>query len=190
VWYFIGFNAEYLRCKGACHDSQTDPLDASLDVAALEVQREFIRTQHLRAVARSGQQASSIAKLPDDPFVSAATADACFMINLVCLFMKTHLLALLQDNCWLASLCFPAQVVWKRRNITAFCQQLLKPIKSAVLADTDISVNPKIGRYIGRSLMIFLPFGWKWQVLALLSQQCRLARVRNHSDRYLLVGMQ
>jgi len=25
VWYFIGFNAEYLRCKGVCHDSQTDP---------------------------------------------------------------------------------------------------------------------------------------------------------------------
>ena len=29
-WYFIGFNAEYLRCKGVCHDSQTDPLDAPL----------------------------------------------------------------------------------------------------------------------------------------------------------------
>jgi len=30
VWYFIGFNAEYLRCKGVCHDSQTVPLDAPL----------------------------------------------------------------------------------------------------------------------------------------------------------------
>jgi len=30
VWYFIGFNAEYLRSKGACHDSQKDPLDAPL----------------------------------------------------------------------------------------------------------------------------------------------------------------
>ena len=30
VWNFISFNAEYLRCKGACHDSQTDPLDAPL----------------------------------------------------------------------------------------------------------------------------------------------------------------
>jgi len=54
-----------------------------------EVQWEFIRTQHLHAVA------SSIAKLPNDAFVSAATADACSMVNLVCLFMKMHLLALL-----------------------------------------------------------------------------------------------
>jgi len=38
---------------------------------------------------------SSIEKLPDDPFVSAATADTCSMVNLVCLFMKPHLLALL-----------------------------------------------------------------------------------------------
>jgi len=30
VWRFIGFNAEYLKCKGVCHDSQTDPLDAPL----------------------------------------------------------------------------------------------------------------------------------------------------------------
>jgi len=26
----MGFNAEYLRCKGVCLDSQTDRLDASL----------------------------------------------------------------------------------------------------------------------------------------------------------------
>jgi len=51
-----------------------------------KVQWEFIRTQHLHMVA------SSIAKLPD---VSAATADTCSMVNLVCLFMKPHLLALL-----------------------------------------------------------------------------------------------
>jgi len=31
----------------------------------------------------------------DDAFISAATTDACFMVHLVCLFMKTHLLALL-----------------------------------------------------------------------------------------------
>jgi len=43
-----------------------------------EVQREFIRTQHLHVVD------SSIAELPDDAFVSAATADACSMVNLVC----------------------------------------------------------------------------------------------------------
>jgi len=39
--------------------------------------------------------ASSIAKLTDDAFVLAATADARFMVNLVCLFMKLHQLALL-----------------------------------------------------------------------------------------------
>jgi len=54
-----------------------------------EVQREFICTQHLHMVA------SSIVKLPDDAFVSAATADVCTMVNLVCVFMKPHLLALL-----------------------------------------------------------------------------------------------
>jgi len=31
--------------------------------------------------------------------VSAATAKVCYMVDLVCFFMKTHLLALLQDNC-------------------------------------------------------------------------------------------
>ena len=41
----------------------------------LEVQQEFICTQHLHVVA------SSIAKLHDDAFVSAATVDACFMVN-------------------------------------------------------------------------------------------------------------
>ena len=35
-------------------------------------------------------------------------------------------------------------------NITAFCQHLLRLIKSAVLADTDIPVNP----YIGLSLIL------------------------------------
>jgi len=54
-----------------------------------EVQREFIRTQHLHVVD------SSIAKLRDDAFVSAATAYAYFMVDLVRLFMKPHLLALL-----------------------------------------------------------------------------------------------
>jgi len=54
-----------------------------------EVQWEFIRTQHLHAVA------SSIAKLRDDAFVPAVTADACSMVNLVRLLMKLHLLALL-----------------------------------------------------------------------------------------------
>jgi len=46
-------------------------------------------TQHLHAVA------SSIVKPSDDPFVSTAMADACPMLNLVCLFMKPHVLAVL-----------------------------------------------------------------------------------------------
>jgi len=32
---FIGFNAEYLWCKGVCHDSQTDHLDAPLFIIFL-----------------------------------------------------------------------------------------------------------------------------------------------------------
>jgi len=54
-----------------------------------EVQWEFICTQHLHVVA------SSIAKLPDDVFVSAAMANARSMVNLVGLFMKPYLLVLL-----------------------------------------------------------------------------------------------
>ena len=41
----------------------------------------------------------SINLIDDDAFVSVATADACSMVHLVCMFMKTHLLALLQNNC-------------------------------------------------------------------------------------------
>jgi len=41
------------------------------------------------------------------------------------------------------------------RNITAFCQHLLRLMKSATLADTDISVkrNYRPGRYISQSLI-------------------------------------
>ena len=39
--------------------------------------------------------ASSVAKLPDDAFVSVVMADARSMVDLVCLFMKPRLLALL-----------------------------------------------------------------------------------------------
>jgi len=52
----------------------------------------------------------------DDAFVSAVTADACFMVHLVCLIMKTHLLALLQDNC--LDLVHCALL----RKLSAFCQ--------------------------------------------------------------------
>ena len=71
-------------------------------------------------------------------------ADTCSMVHLVCLFMKTHLLALLQENCLdLVHCAFSCKLSGCVRNITAFCQHLLRPIISAVLADTDISVKSK-----------------------------------------------
>jgi len=77
-------------------------------------------------------------------FFLAVTADVCTMVHLVCLFMKPHLLALLQDNCLVLVHCALLRKVSERvRNITVFCQHLLKQIKSAVLADTDILAKPK-----------------------------------------------
>jgi len=65
---------------------------------------------------------------------------AC-MVHLVCLFMKTHLLVLLQDNClhcaFLRKLCVCV------RNITVFCQHIQRPMKSPALADTLISAKLK-----------------------------------------------
>jgi len=53
------------------------------------------------------------------------------------LFMKLYLLALLQDNCLdLVRFVFLCK-------LSVFCQHLLKLIKLAVLADTDILVKPK-----------------------------------------------
>jgi len=72
------------------------------------------------------------------------TADVCFMVHLVCLFINMHLLALLQDNCLhLVHCAFLHKLTACVRNITAFCQDLLRLIKSAILANTDISVKPK-----------------------------------------------
>jgi len=48
------------------------------------------------------------------------------MVHLVCLFMKTHLLALLQDNCLdLVHCAFLRKLSGCVSNITVFCQQLL-----------------------------------------------------------------
>jgi len=80
----------------------------------------------------------------DDVFVLDATANVCTMVHLVCLFMNPHLLALLQDICLdLVHCALLRKVSECVRNITAFCQHLLKPIKLAILADTDISAKPK-----------------------------------------------
>jgi len=74
--------------------------------------------------------------------VSAAIADTCSMVHLVCLIMKTYLLALLQDNCLdLVHFAFLCKLSACMRHITVFCQHLLR----LILADTnndkpDISV--------------------------------------------------
>jgi len=66
------------------------------------------------------------------------------MVHLAWLFMKTHLLSLLQDNCLdLVRSAFLRKLSACVRNITAFSQHQLRPIKSAVLADADISIKPK-----------------------------------------------
>jgi len=76
--------------------------------------------------------------------VLAATANTCFMVHLVCLFMKTHLLVLLQDNCLdLFHCAFLHKLSGCMRKITACIQHLLRLILLASLADTDISVKPK-----------------------------------------------
>jgi len=96
----------------------------------------------------------------DDVVVSAAMADVCFIIHLVCLFMKMHLLALLQDICLdLVCCAFLHKLSGCVRNITEFCQYLLGLMKSAILANTNILVKPKYrpnispGRYIGLFLL-------------------------------------
>jgi len=57
----------------------------------------------------------------NDASVSAATAAMCSMVHLVCLFMKTHLLALLQDNClYLLCCAFLSKLCGCMRDIPYF----------------------------------------------------------------------
>jgi len=72
----------------------------------------------------------------DSAFVLAATANTCSVVHFVCLFMKT-LLALLEDN-WLDLVCcaFLHKLSLCKRNITVFCQHLIRPIKLVILPDT------------------------------------------------------
>jgi len=59
-------------------------------------------------------------------FVSAAMADARSMVHLVCLLMKTHLLALLQHSCLdLVHCAFLRKLFACVTTTTAFCQHLL-----------------------------------------------------------------
>jgi len=86
-----------------------------------------------------------------DAFISAAADDACSVVHLLCLFMKKHLLALLQGNyLYLVRCAFLRKLFACVRKITVFCQQLLRPIN---LADCVISVKSKYRpvRYIGLS---------------------------------------
>jgi len=84
----------------------------------------------------------SINLINDDAFVSATMADACSMVHLVCLSMKTHLLALQQDSCLdLVRCAFLHKLSACMRNIKAFCQHLLSPIPIYWW-------NPNIGLYI------------------------------------------
>jgi len=62
------------------------------------------------------------------------------MVNLLFLFMKTQLPALLQDNCLDLLRGFLRKLSGCVRNTAAFCQHLLRPMKLA-----DISVKLNIG---------------------------------------------
>jgi len=63
------------------------------------------------------------------------------MVHLVCLFVKTHLLVLLQDNCLdLVCRAFLEKLSACVRITTVFCQHLPRLI---VLDNTDIEVKPK-----------------------------------------------
>jgi len=76
------------------------------------------------------------------------------MVHLVCLFIKTHLLALLQHNCLdLVHCAFLCKLSGCVRNITVFCQHLLNLINLTILADTNISVKPKYQPDISARLM-------------------------------------
>jgi len=70
-----------------------------------------------------------INQINGDAFILAVTADACSVVHLVCLFMKTHLPALLQDNGLdLVCCAFLRKLAACVRNIMVFCQHLLRPI--------------------------------------------------------------
>jgi len=72
------------------------------------------------------------------------------MVDRVCMFMKTHLLALLQDNCLdIVHCAFLCKLSACMRNITTFCQHLLRLIKSVVFGQI-----PNVGLiYSGLSLI-------------------------------------
>ena len=81
----------------------------------------------------------------DDAFVSVATVDTCSVVHLVCLFMKMHLLALLQDNCLDLVLCaFLCKFV-----------RMCEEYNSVLSTPTEAEKIGRFGRYryIGLSLV-------------------------------------
>ena len=98
-------------------------------------------------------------------------ANVCFMVHLVCLFMKTHLLALLQGNC-LDLLCcaFLSKLSGCVRNMTAFCQHLLRPIYRPFWPIAIYRQNPNIGWYIGLSLMVMYTIS-TWPLMQALNNE-------------------
>jgi len=96
-------------------------------------------------------------------------AETCFMFHLACLFMKVHLLVLLQDNCLdLVHCAFFRKLSGCMRNITAFYQHLLQA--DFVLVDTDISVKAKYWANI--SVCFFMIFVFSVLKIFMPSQRC------------------
>ena len=118
---------------------------------SLEIQPEFIRAQHLHVITRHRQTVS---------FKHCETFRWCFCFGCngrsvfhgssCCLFMETNLLVLLQDTCLdLLRCAFLRKLSGCVKNITAFCQHLLRPISrhryigKAVISD-DISATTSL----------------------------------------------
>jgi len=70
-------------------------------------------------------------------------ADAFSMVDLVCVFMKTYLVALLQDNCLdLVHCAFLRQVVYICEEYNSILSTPTKADLINLLANTNISVKP------------------------------------------------
>jgi len=116
-------------------------------------------------------------------------AKACSMVYIVCLFMKMHLLALLQDDCLdLVRCAFLRKLFACLRNITVFSQHL-RPIKSAVLPiliywqNSNIGPIYRPGRYISLSLLMcansfkFLEFSEYSKMEILIDKDMNLSKL-------------
>jgi len=71
VRYFIGVNAEKLRCKGACRGSQTDPLDAAL--TALFVFSKYPSLMYMTGKRKTYEIRSAKQETENSTFIFANT---------------------------------------------------------------------------------------------------------------------